>query len=53
MANVAKGLAGITSGATRAALNKHFSRSENLGDITAKAQTQGIFTTITHKSNTI
>ena len=41
-ANVCKGLAGITSGATRAHLNKHFSKNENLGDITAKSQTQGV-----------
>eukprot|EP01118_Nematostelium_gracile_P005576 TRINITY_DN1771_c0_g1_i2.p1 TRINITY_DN1771_c0_g1~~TRINITY_DN1771_c0_g1_i2.p1 ORF type:complete len:351 (+),score=62.75 TRINITY_DN1771_c0_g1_i2:395-1447(+) len=42
MANLLKGLAGITNGATRASFNKHFAQGENLGDLTAKAQTQGI-----------
>jgi hypothetical protein len=42
VANVAKGLAGIINGAARASFNKNFSITENLGDVTAKAQTQGI-----------
>jgi hypothetical protein len=41
LANVCKGIAGITSGATKAALNNHFSVNSSLGDITAKAQSQG------------
>jgi hypothetical protein len=40
-ANVLKGLASITSAAARASFNKNFAMDENLGDITAKAQTQG------------
>lgn len=42
VANTAKGMAGITNGATRAAINKSLALSDNLGDLTAKAHAQGL-----------
>jgi len=42
IANVLKGISGLASGATRASIHKNFSLRNNLGDITAKSQTQGI-----------
>jgi hypothetical protein len=42
LANTLKGIAGLISGATRASFNRGFAISENLGEVTAKAQGQGI-----------
>eukprot|EP01125_Pyxidicula_operculata_P000255 TRINITY_DN10334_c0_g1_i1.p1 TRINITY_DN10334_c0_g1~~TRINITY_DN10334_c0_g1_i1.p1 ORF type:complete len:462 (-),score=80.11 TRINITY_DN10334_c0_g1_i1:66-1451(-) len=42
IANVIKGVAGLTVGACRASINKQFARQENLGDITARTTTQGL-----------
>lgn len=42
LANTLKGVAGIISGATRASFNRGFATSDNLGEVTAKAQGQGI-----------
>eukprot|EP01132_Coremiostelium_polycephalum_P000808 gene808-1004_t len=42
VSNLSKGLAGLMYGSTRASLNKSFSLKENLGDITAKYQSQGM-----------
>lgn len=42
LANTLKGVAGLISGATRASFNRGFAVSENLGEVTAKAQGQGI-----------
>jgi Vitamin B6 photo-protection and homoeostasis len=40
LANGLKAMAGLIGGACRASINKSFARAENLGDITAKAQSQ-------------
>ncbi|ELR15757.1 uncharacterized protein ACA1_379390, partial [Acanthamoeba castellanii str. Neff] len=42
LANSAKGIAGLTTGATKAAINQGFALRDNLGDITAKGHSQGI-----------
>eukprot|EP01133_Synstelium_polycarpum_P001211 gene1211-1400_t len=42
VSNLSKGIAGLIYGATRASLNKSFALKENLGDITAKYQSQGM-----------
>eukprot|EP01121_Diplochlamys_sp_Union-15-3_P005313 TRINITY_DN15645_c0_g1_i1.p1 TRINITY_DN15645_c0_g1~~TRINITY_DN15645_c0_g1_i1.p1 ORF type:complete len:273 (-),score=24.65 TRINITY_DN15645_c0_g1_i1:13-831(-) len=42
VAYICKGIAGMANGASRAALNYHFSLKENLGDITAKYHVQGV-----------
>jgi len=42
IANVLKGVSGLATGATKASIHRNFSIQNNLGDITAKAQTQGI-----------
>ncbi|KYR00164.1 DUF647 family protein [Tieghemostelium lacteum] len=42
ISNLSKGLAGLIYGSTRASLNRSFSKKENLGDITAKYQSQSM-----------
>ncbi|EGG21132.1 DUF647 family protein [Cavenderia fasciculata] len=47
VSNLSKGLAGLIYGATRASLNRSFSLQENLGDITAKYQSQSMASYLT------
>lgn len=42
ISNLSKGLAGLIYGSTRASLNRSFSLKENIGDITAKYQSQSM-----------
>ncbi|EGC32940.1 hypothetical protein DICPUDRAFT_155062 [Dictyostelium purpureum] len=42
ISNLSKGLAGLIYGSTRASLNKSFSIKDNIGDITAKYQSQSM-----------
>eukprot|EP01130_Rhizamoeba_saxonica_P005056 TRINITY_DN2037_c0_g1_i2.p1 TRINITY_DN2037_c0_g1~~TRINITY_DN2037_c0_g1_i2.p1 ORF type:complete len:297 (+),score=45.83 TRINITY_DN2037_c0_g1_i2:586-1476(+) len=42
LSNVIKGIAGLTKGATKASVNRHFSQHQNMGDITAKTYIQGL-----------
>lgn len=42
VANVAKGIGGLSAGASKAAINKTLALKDNLGDITAKLYSQGI-----------
>ncbi|KAM9962897.1 hypothetical protein ACTFIW_006118 [Dictyostelium discoideum] len=42
ISNLSKGLAGLVYGSTRASLNRSFSLKENIGDITAKYQSQSM-----------
>lgn len=46
-ANIFKGLSGVTNGACKASINKEMSKTNNMGDITAKGHTQGLFAYIT------
>lgn len=48
LANLVKGIAGLTLGATKASLNKMFALSENMGDVTAKYQSQVFATCHSH-----
>lgn len=41
-ANLLKSIAGLTLGATKASFNKMFSLQENMADVTAKLQSQGL-----------
>jgi hypothetical protein len=41
-ANVVKGVAGLTTGACRVAINRQLATANNLGDVTAKGHAQGI-----------
>jgi hypothetical protein len=45
-ANALKGLCWMTAGSTRAAFNVSFARRENISDITAKATSQTIATSL-------
>lgn len=42
LANTLKGIAGLTNGACRASINRHLAIQNNLGDVTAKGQAQGL-----------
>lgn len=42
LANTLKGIAGLTNGACRASINRHLATQNNLGDVTAKGQAQGL-----------
>jgi len=42
IANLLKSIAGLTLGATKASFNKMFSLQENMADVTAKYQSQGL-----------
>ena len=42
VANVLKGIAGLTSGACRASINNNMAIADNLGDVTAKLSAQGM-----------
>eukprot|EP00892_Ulva_mutabilis_P009662 jgi/Ulvmu1/7068/UM033_0128.1 len=46
-ANTLKGISGLASSSTRAALNVSFARGENIADLTAKSHSQYIFSYLT------
>ncbi|EFA85450.1 DUF647 family protein [Heterostelium album PN500] len=51
ISNLAKGIAGLIYGSTRASLHKSFALKENIGDITAKYQSQAMSSYLTDQVN--